>query len=262
MGKKNKPRITFDEYYADLFDSRWPLLREALMNEPAYHALHTAGPGNQSAVYHLDEASYRTALLLRPEEGDEVLDMCAAPGGKSLALITSFPFIQLTSNERSSNRRFRLKRVLQDHLPPLLLERVRVTGYDARTWFRHGKNTYDRILLDVPCSSERHILNSQPHYRQWSPARTNHLAVQAFTMLASALEVVRTEGMILYCTCALSPLENDGVIEKLHKKRTGRFEMVPIHLPFGEETRYGWQVLPDDSGGRGPMYAACVRRKS
>jgi 16S rRNA C967 or C1407 C5-methylase (RsmB/RsmF family) len=79
-------------------------------------------------------------------------------------------------------------------------------------------------------------------------------------MLASALEVVRPQGMILYCTCALSPLENDGVIEKLHRKRPGRFEIVPVHLPFGEKARYGWQVLPDDSDGRGPMYAAGVRR--
>ncbi|MDY7028980.1 MAG: RsmB/NOP family class I SAM-dependent RNA methyltransferase [Spirochaetota bacterium] len=260
MGEKNKHRISFDEFYADLFDSRWPVLREALLREPSYHALHTDGPGDQSPVYYLDEASYRTALLLQPDDGDEVLDMCAAPGGKSLTLITSFPSIRLTSNERSANRRFRLKRVLQDHLSSARFEQIRVTGYDARTWFRHEKNAYDRILLDVPCSSERHILNSQPHYSRWSPSRTNHLAVQAFAMLASALEVVRPQGIILYCTCALSPLENDGVIEKLHRKRPDRFEIVPVHLPFGEKTRYGWQVLPDDSGGRGPMYAAGVRR--
>ena len=260
MGKKKRQQTGFEDFYRDIFQDRWPLISDALKNEPAYFPLQLEGPDKRGKTYYLDEASYRTALLLDPREGEKVLDMCAAPGGKSLVLISSFPGIDLTANERSANRRTRLKRVLEQHLAPLTMERLKVTGYDARTWFRHEQEAYNRILLDVPCSSERHVLNSPPHLRQWSPARTKHLSMQAFTMLASALEVVKPGGNILYCTCALSPLENDGVIEKLFKKCTDRFEILPVHLPFGEKTRYGWQVLPDVSDGRGPMYAAMIQR--
>ncbi len=256
-----KDRINFEQYYGDLYRERWPLIREALKLEPRYYELPTSGEGGRGTSYFLDEASYRTALLLSPDEGEEVLDMCAAPGGKSLSLISAFPTIHITSNEVSRNRKERLRRVLEEHLSEQQLQRVRITGYNALTWFRHEQARYDRILLDVPCSSERHVLNSTKHMEQWSPSRTKRLAIQAFAMLASALEVVKQNGTILYSTCALSPLENDGVMEKLHKKRKGRFEIVPVHLPFGEQTRYGWQVIPDSSGGRGPMYAAMVKRR-
>ena len=254
MGKK-KAGISFEDFYEDMYESRWPQLKQALLKESTYYQLDTAGD-----AYFLDEASYYTALQLDPQSGERVLDMCAAPGGKSLVLMHRFSNIELTSNERSGTRRGRLRRVLHEHLNGEQLQRVRITGFDARVWFRHEQAAYDRILLDVPCSSERHVLQSETHLKKWSPARTKHLAIQAFTMLASALEVLKPGGLILYSTCALSTAENDGVLEKLHKKRGGRFELAPLHLPFGEYTRYGWQVLPDTAEGRGPMYAAGIRR--
>jgi len=260
MGKSGKKRISFDEYYSTVFESRWPSIREALRRSPRYYPLPTPTPEDENREYYLDEASYRTALQLQPQDGNSVLDMCAAPGGKSLSLLKSFPGIRLTSNEWSSARRARLKRVLEEHLTPAEYSGVKVSGYDARTWFRYEKAAYDYILLDVPCSSERHILNSPKHLQTWSPARSTHLAIQAFIILASALEVIKPGGILLYSTCALSPLENDGVIEKLYKKRPARFELQPACLSFGEKTRYGWQVLPDNSDGRGPMYLALIKR--
>jgi 16S rRNA C967 or C1407 C5-methylase (RsmB/RsmF family) len=255
-GRKKGGPAGFDEFYAGLYGERWPALRAALSREPAYASIEA--PLKQA--YYLDEASYHAALTLAPEDGEEVLDMCAAPGGKSLALLSAAPRIRLTANERSSRRRARLRRVLEEHLPAGLLEQVKVTGHDAARWAQHEQAAYDRILLDVPCSSERHVYTSPSHLADWTPARTHHLAIQAFAMLASALEAVRPGGPVLYCTCALSPGENDGVLEKLHRKRPGRFELQEVNLPYGEPARYGWQVLPDAAAGRGPLYLALVRR--
>lgn len=254
--KKQKP--DFQEFYSEIFPDRWPELKEAMLADGSRMELseHLQRP------YYLDEASYRTALALDARDGDSVLDMCAAPGGKTLVLASAGPNITIVANEKSGTRRDRLRRVLHEHLRGEQLERIRITGHDATLWFRYETEAYDRILLDVPCSSERHVLNSPSHLKSWSPARTKHLALQAFAMLASALEVVKTGGIILYSTCALSPAENDGVVGKLFDKRSGRFEILPLRLSFGEETRYGWQVLPDTADGRGPMYAAKVQRKS
>jgi 16S rRNA C967 or C1407 C5-methylase (RsmB/RsmF family) len=246
----------FDAFYAKLYPQRWPALREALRSEGRHIEL-TEG---LERPYFMDEASYHTALALQPREGSEAADFCAAPGGKTLVLAAAFPSVALTANEKSGGRRQRLRRVLQEHLPPSRLRELRITGRDAALWFKYETEAYDHILLDVPCSSERHILGSPAHLQRWSPARTKHLAIQAFAMLASALEVVRPGGTILYSTCALSPLENDAVVGRLYEKREGRFRIHPLRLPFGEETRYGWQVLPDTAGGRGPMYAAKIER--
>ncbi|RKX91173.1 MAG: RsmB/NOP family class I SAM-dependent RNA methyltransferase, partial [Spirochaetes bacterium] len=49
-------------------------------------------------------------------------------------------------------------------------------------------------------------------------------------------------------------------IEKLYKKRTGKFKLVTPDIPFGEPTKYGWHILPDTTGGRGPMYIAKIVR--
>jgi 16S rRNA C967 or C1407 C5-methylase (RsmB/RsmF family) len=246
----------FERFYAELFPQRWPALRRALTQEPHYTALEQG----LLQPYYLDEASYHAARALDPQPGEEILDMCAAPGGKCLSLLSLQPAIRMTANERSSRRRGRLKRVLEEHLPEERFRELRITGHDAARWSQYEEAAYDRILLDVPCSSERHIYTSPAHLQQWSPARSRHLAVQAFAMLASALEVVRPGGLILYSTCALAPQENDGVIAKLFRKRAGRFELQETRLPFGEPTRYGWQVLPDTAEGRGPIYCARLRR--
>jgi len=85
------------------------------------------------------------------------------------------------------------------------------------------------------------------------------IAITQFAMLASALDIVKVGGMIVYSTCALSQLENDDIIRKLYAKRPGRFELIRRDFSFGEPTEFGWQVLPDITGW-GPFYLAIVKR--
>ncbi len=252
-----KNKIDFDSFYENLFPERWGNLKEALLKEPVKISYKTG----LLKPYYLDEASILTAMALKVQEGDTVLDLCAAPGGKTLILAGRIGSSgTLTSNDRSSSRRNRLKRVLQEYLPPIVSERITVTGHDAARWSLYERDRYDKILLDAPCSSERHLLSSPRHLEKWSPARTKHLAIQAYSMLVSALEAVKVGGVIIYSTCALSPFENDGVIEKLTKKRKGRFALLSSELPSGEPTTYGWQILPDTESGYGPMFIAKLKR--
>ncbi len=256
MGKK-KSKINFDAFYGDFFPGRWKELKNALLKEP----IKTSYKNGLLKPYFLDEASILTAVTLDVKEGDRVLDLCAAPGGKTLILAGQIGEKGgLVSNDRSAVRRNRLKKVIQEHIPENAAEKITITGHDATRWCIYEKNAYDKILLDAPCSSERHVLNSPEHLKKWSPARTRHLAIQAYSMLVSALDVVKIGGIILYSTCALSPVENDGVIEKLIKKRKGRFIIVPVDIPYGEATPYGWQILPDTAEGRGPMFMAKIKR--
>jgi len=257
MGKRAK-RIDFDSYYSGLFGERWESLREALMSEPVYYTLSEG----LTKPYYLDEASYWAPLNLGVRAGEQVLDLCAAPGGKTLVLATQLEGEGLLiANDRSRARRARLIRVIDEYLPEHLRRIVSVKGFDAASWCRREQEAYDRILLDAPCSSERHVLHSQVYLSQWSEARTRHLAQSAFAMLTSAFLLLRKGGTLLYSTCALSPLENDGVLEQFLTRRGDSCEILPVSAACGEATRYGFQVWPDTASGRGPIYFSKIRRK-
>ncbi|MBM4414309.1 MAG: hypothetical protein FJ040_12805, partial [Chloroflexi bacterium] len=168
--------------------------------------------------YLLDAASVLAVEALAIQPGERVGDLCAAPGGKSLLCALKLDGRgQLIANDRSSNRRLRISRILESYLPPAQQAIVTVTGHDAMTWSQHQVNYFDKVLLDAPCSSERHVLEDARALADWAPGRSKSLAIQQFAMLASALEIVKVGGRIVYSTCALSHLENDEIIRKLHK---------------------------------------------
>ena len=194
-------------------------------------------------------------------KGDRVLDLCAAPGGKSLVLASASGVDgSLVANDRSGARRARLVKVLDEHLPGDLRKTVTVTGFDAATMCKRETEAFDRVLLDAPCSSERHVIKSPYHLSKWTEARSRQLAQSAFAMLNSAFLLLKEGGTLLYSTCALSPLENDGVIQRFMKRRGKFCELLAAEAPIGESTEFGFHILPDTSDGRGPIYFALIRK--
>jgi 16S rRNA C967 or C1407 C5-methylase (RsmB/RsmF family) len=257
MGSKKHNRIDFNTFYQNLYPQRWQSLKDALLQQAQSVPYHE----RLLQPYYLDEGSILSALQLPLAQAHQILDMCAAPGGKSLILASRMPEdAQLTCNDRSRNRRFRLHSVLDNHLPSEIHQRVKVTSHDASRWALYEQSVYDAILLDAPCSSERHVLQDASALAQWTPARTKHLAIQQFAMLASALEAVKVGGYVLYSTCSISPLENEDVIAKLEKKRAGRYTEIDCEVPFTESLRYGYIIMPDTAQGRGPLYFCLLRR--
>ncbi len=261
MAKRQPPladaTARFDAYYEDAFGSRWGVLRQAMFAEHRQVAL--GSPLLQP--YYLDEASKLAADILPVGQGDSILDMCAAPGGKTLVLAMKLAGTgSLTCNDRSATRRARLRAVLDEHLPTEYRENIIVTGHDASRWGLHEQEAYDHVLLDAPCSSERHVLNDPQALAEWSISRPKRLAVQQFAMLAAALEAVKIGGTVLYSTCAIAPIEDELVIARLFDKRKGRFELLPMDVPFAEKREYGSIILPDTAEGRGPLYFCHVRR--
>jgi 16S rRNA C967 or C1407 C5-methylase (RsmB/RsmF family) len=212
-------------------------------------------------IYHLDYAS-KIVVDCIPFKGNEyVLDLCAAPGGKSLMAFTKIPQGKLVANEKSSDRRGRLKKVMDEYIPKNERERIQITAHDAKTWclFEAEKNKYDVVMLDAPCSSERHVLLSESHLKEWRLKRSKQLALDQFTMLAGAIELTKIGGFVMYSTCAISPLENDDVIKKLIQKRSERIRIVDINHHDIEKTLHGCQILPDRDG-HGPIYFSLIER--
>jgi len=212
-------------------------------------------------IYIMDPASVLAARALEVQAGDRVLDMCAAPGGKSLILIESLGEEgQIYCNDLSPERRERLKKVIQQYVPRTIRDRVWVTGKDAVQFGLREAESFDRVLLDAPCSGERHILENKAAQEEWSPRRTERLAARQYSLLAAALLAVKPGGRIVYSTCSISPEENDGVIKKLLKKKKEAVRLLQAPLAEGgERTDLGVIYLPDQCGF-GPLYFAVIEK--
>ena len=292
--KKTRPKGPegFEAFYRELYQERWPGLRQALL-EPkrsvarvnafatrsdalealvpapwcaqAYESRTTIAPPNDMTpmeYFIMDGASILAAQALDPQPGDDILDLCAAPGGKSLMLAEKIAEAgTLVANDRSASRRGRLKRVLESYIPSPVRERIRVTGHDATKWCVFETEAYDRILLDAPCSSERHVLHDDNALNDWSLSRVKQLAQRQYAMLASALLALRVGGRLVYSTCALAPQENDAIVEKLLKKKGDKVQLIEAAGAIGEPTKLGWHILPDTTP-YGPIYYAVLERKA
>ena len=264
----------FEEYYGNLFAQRWQGLKAALFQEPKYAEWNT---GKKS--YFLDAGSVRAALSLPLEGAEKILDLCAAPGGKTLVLSSIMPEeAELFSNERSFYRSKRLERVCDEHMKEDVRSRVKISCSDGAKWCKKENEAYDRILLDAPCSSERHVLQDPKYLNEWSPSRIKMLAMEQWALLSSAYRLLKPNGLLLYSTCALTPSENDDVVKKVFKKFDnavlepvmGKDELeklckpfCSIDLPDVEKTEMGYHVLPDTQKGAGPLYFSLIgKRKS
>lgn len=212
-------------------------------------------------IYIMDPASVFVAKALEVQAGDRVLDMCAAPGGKSLVLIESLQEAgEIFCNDLSPERRERLKKVIQHYVPRNIRDRVWVTGKDGVQFGLKEPDSFDRILLDAPCSGERHILENTQAQNEWSPRRTEHLATRQYSLLSAALLAVKSGGRIVYSTCSISPTENDDVIRKLLKKKKDAVKLLEAPLGVGgEHTEFGVAFMPDHCGF-GPLYFAVLEK--
>ncbi|KAI1301079.1 S-adenosyl-L-methionine-dependent methyltransferase [Xylaria venustula] len=256
--------------------------------------------------WNLDAASLLAVHILDPKPGDKILDLCAAPGGKSVALAqflradnydSTSPSLGggcLHSNEVNTGRNKRLASNLQSYLPGPLFKtgEVKVLKLDGTEPFSVqtlplGPGGYDKVLLDAPCSSERHVIHAHLKARQggraademtsWRSGQSKKMAKTQVALLVTALKAVRVGGRVLYATCSLSSDENDSVIEKgmelvqKERKKSGirwNFAVRSGDLAgkglesWAEPTKHGWLVLPDHaSGGQwGPLFFALLEK--
>jgi 16S rRNA (cytosine1407-C5)-methyltransferase len=180
--------------------------------------------------------------------------------------------VKLLCNELSTERRRRLASVLESHLDFEKRSRVTVSGFDAASLGgrKSERGRFEAILLDAPCSSERHVIQSPKALAEWTEARPRFLSRRQWSLLSSAFLLLKGGGCLVYATCALSPIENDGPVSRLLEKYATDIELDEPDFSEGEKTKYGRLILPDTSinvgasadapAGMGPMYVARFRK--
>ncbi len=213
--------------------------------------------------YVMDPASILVAQSLTVTPGMRVLDMCSAPGGKGLVIAEKLKGEgEMFLNELSRDRRERLIHVIRNYVPSTYRPALFVKGKDASLYGLSHPDYFNAILLDAPCSGEQHLVQNEDELNKWTLKRSQRLAQQQYSMLCSALLAAQNAAEIVYSTCSISPLENDGVIEKLIQKKSDFFDIVSCddNFSLAEKTRYGHLFLPDRAQ-LGPMYICKLRVK-
>jgi 16S rRNA (cytosine967-C5)-methyltransferase len=197
-------------------------------------------PGYAEGLWSVqDEAAMSASSLLAPQPGEQILDMCAAPGGKTTHLAElSRDQAMITACDVATGR---LQRVLEN-AARLQLKSIhpQVIGKDGNSL---PDGPFDAVLADVPCSNTG-VLNRRPEARWRSDEQAlRELVILQTRLLLQACERVRPGGRVVYSTCSLEPEENRGVVDAvLTAMKDWRLEREILHLP-GQPADGAYQAL-------------------
>ncbi len=221
----------------------------------------TLDPTFHAGAYYVQEASsmlIETAVrqLADPNRPLRVLDLAAAPGGKSTLLANILPEGSfLLANEVIRNRyqtlRYNLVKWGQPH--------VFSSNHDPRELHRL-EGYFDLLLLDAPCSGEGLFRKDTDAAGEWSPEHVRHCALRQQRILQDAIPLIKPGGILLYSTCTYNALENEHNAAWALDQYP--LETAPLDLPaeWGIESReIGYQCYPHRVRGEG-FYLACFRK--
>jgi len=180
-------------------------------------------------VYIQNAASWLPVLALDPQPNDVILDVCAAPGGKSshIQAITNNGS-KLTCNDNSKPRLMKLQANMER-----LGAQANYTLCDATRLSRQFQpETFDKILLDAPCSGEGLMtLDELKLFDSWSVAHIRRLSELQKKILHESWQLLKPGGMLVYSTCTMAPEENEAVIDNFIRKHPDA-RLEPIDFEF------------------------------
>ncbi|NXO26434.1 NSUN4 methyltransferase, partial [Cisticola juncidis] len=165
--------------------------------------------------YLMDAASLLPVLALNVQPGDFVLDLCAAPGGKTLALLQTGLCGHLAANDVSISRTKRLHQILHSYVPKEVRDTVSVTSYDGRDWDQVKGGTFHKVLVDVPCTTDRHSATEEDNniFHKRRTKERQMLPMLQLQLLMAGILAARPGAELVYSTCSLCPLQNQSVVE-------------------------------------------------
>lgn len=203
-------------------------------------------PYHEMGLYYIQEPSAMSAAaLLAPKPGMRVLDLCAAPGGKSTQLATYLGDRGLlVSNEINTQR----SRILSQNIERMGIKNAIVTNEDSFVLASHFPGFFNAIQVDAPCSGEGMFRKLPEAIEQWSMENVAICAARQKEILDNAAVMLKPGGVIVYSTCTFSKEENEDVIEYFLER----------HPDFTlEEMERFW---PHKVDGEGHFVAKLVRR--
>ena len=192
-------------------------------------ALLASRPYADGHVYVQNVSSQLAPHALSPRTGDRVLDLCAAPGSKTGQLSAMVgPEGEVTAVEKVRPRFYKLKANVYAQGATNVLPWM---GNGAVYW-RREPESFDRVLVDAPCSTEGRFRTHDPETTAyWSGRKIKEMRSKQVKLLWAGVQALKPGGTLLYSTCTFAPEENEGVVAKVLKTFGDRLEVVDAGLP-------------------------------
>ena len=196
-----------------------------------------ADPLHHAGAYYMQEPSAMSAVtLLAPCPGERVLDLCAAPGGKSTQIAAALNGEGvLWSNEYVRSR----AQILQQNLERCGVANAVVSSTDAQTLCGGLDGWFDAVLADAPCSGEGMFRKEPAALEQWSLDNIRLCADRQQEILRAAARAVRSGGRLVYSTCTFAPEENECQLA-LFLAEHPEFELADGKVSFGRPA-FSWE---------------------
>ncbi len=225
---------------------------------PGLHPFHDAG------VYYLQEPSAMAPVgLLDVHPGQRVLDLCAAPGGKTTQIAEKLQGQGLlVCNEIHPKR----ARILSSNIERLGVTNALVLNEHPAKLADRFPAYFHRILVDAPCSGEGMFRKEDAAVTDWSPETVSMCAARQTEILNSAAQMLAPGGILVYSTCTFAPEENEGVISRFlhtHSDFTVKTVEAPRFTPAcphwiddpAEGVEHCFRLLPHKLRGEGHFVA-------
>ncbi len=199
--------------------------------------------------YYVQEAaSMIPPIVLDPKPGEIVLDVCAAPGSKSsqMAQYMKNKGVLIANDvvgQRLAALGINLQRCGVSNAVVTQMKGERIKGY-----------SFDKVLLDAPCSGTGTIRKSIKTIKWWNPATVKHIAGMQKKLILNSFDLLKKGGVMVYSTCSLEPEENEGVVNYLLSKREDA-ELMDIKL----DIKHGPAVLEFGKEKYDPSIKKCLR---
>ena len=208
-------------------------------------------PGFESGHFVVqDEASQLISEVVNPGAGQRILDACAAPGGKSMALADAMPSLTLVAVESDSERTQRMR----ENFERTQVQARIVVGDAAKPSDWWDQRPFDRIVVDAPCTATG-IIRRHPDIklrrRKGDPQR---FAATQLALLEALWPLLEESGELIYCTCSVLRTENDNVVERFTSNNKSA-KVLTINAQWGTATTHGRQITPGEAGMDGFYYA-------
>jgi 16S rRNA (cytosine967-C5)-methyltransferase len=254
MLRVNPQQTTVEEYLARLRESDI----EAHPCEFASHGIRLEKPClvstlpdfDKGACSVQDEAAQLCTQLLDLQPNMRVLDACAAPGGKTCAMLESQASLKMTALDSDV---LRAKRISENLERLTLSATIKIAAAEKiEDWW--DQQAFDRILLDAPCSATG-VIRRHPDIKLLRrEGDIKQLAALQLEMLQALWKTLASGGKLVYATCSIFPQENSRIIERFLKQERSA-SLVTIDAEWGQDTGFGRQLFPRNDSHDGFFYA-------
>ncbi|MDQ0552725.1 NOL1/NOP2/sun family putative RNA methylase [Enterococcus lactis] len=182
--------------------------------------LHQAG-----YEYSQEPSAMIVGTVAAAKPGEKVLDLCAAPGGKSTQLAAQMRGKGLlVSNEIFPKR----AKILSENIERWGVSNAIVTNHAPAELVPHFSGFFDRIVVDAPCSGEGMFRKDPNAVKEWTEESPLHCQKRQQEILSSAIKMLKHEGQLIYSTCTFAPEENEEIISWLVENYPVTIEEIPL----------------------------------